>query len=121
MLVAILTLLFLGGGGGMDLFPKAVQKRVPTVVADEARAESVVAQMRYIQDLGAALNKKMNSQFKTWRKRDQAHDAGPELLNELLDEVDAEREVALTKFVDGLYAMKSQMERDEWQALFSTE
>jgi hypothetical protein len=118
MLAALLTWMLLGGSDGMDLFPKAVQKRVPAVVADEARADSVVAQMRQIQAIGTDVDKKARSSFKAWRKRDQAHDAGPELLTDVLDEVDAGRKVALEELVDGIYAMRSEMEREEWHALF---
>ena len=119
MLIALLTMMLLGGGGGIDPFPKDVQKRVVTIVADESRAEGIVAQMRYIQGVGAEAGKEAHARFKAWTKKDLDHDAGPELLTEALDEADAAREASIRKFTDGLYAMKAQMSRAEWEELFT--
>ncbi len=120
MLVALLTIVFLGGGAGMDLFPKSVQKNVAAVVEDESTAEAVVAQMQYVNRVGAELSKTAAKSFRTWRKRDLDHDAGPELFQEAIDEADGERMRTTNRVLDGLFAMKDQMSRSEWEALFAT-
>ena len=112
MLVALVTLLFLGGGGGMDLFPKDVQKNVAVVVEDQATAEAVVAQMRYVERVGSELSAKTAKAFKTWRKRDLDHDAGPELFRQAVDEADAERLRNTDRFLDALLRDETQEDED---------
>ena len=98
---------------------KPVQKMVAQVVEDRDRAKMIQVQMQNSADRLAAEMDVIERRFKAWMKADLDPSTGPETFEELLRDVEGDRLWAQKAGVDALFAMKSQMSRAEWDALFN--
>ena len=117
MLVALVTLLLLGGGGGVDVFSKEARKHVQEVVVDDARADAVVAEMKSAQKSLNNANKEIGKLFKSWGKADSDLDSQGVELESRLRQADGLRSEAMSTFTDSLFLIRDQMTAEEWAAL----
>lgn len=119
MLIALLSVLLLGGGQAYEVVSKPIQKMVKEVVGEEDRADRIVVQMKNSSDRLTAQMEVVEGRLKKWLKADLDPSTGPETFEELMREVENDRLKAQRSAVDALFAMKSQMSRAEWDALFN--
>jgi hypothetical protein len=117
MLIALLTVLLLGGSSGPDVFDKQHRKLVQEVVVDDEKAASVVAAMKSAQKSFERTAKRSKKLVKEWRKSDVDHDAAHEDLKRLLRTSDALRSDALRVFTDSIFEMRAQVTADEWTSI----
>jgi alkylhydroperoxidase family enzyme len=118
MLIALLTMLLLGGGGGegLEVFGKKDHKLAQDVVADEERAAAVVAEMKAAQKRFDQSTKETRGLIKRWRKTDADADAGRAELESMLREAEENRSEAVGIFADAIFAMRQEVTAEEWAA-----
>ena len=119
MLVALLTaFLLVSGGGGIDLFTKDDQKLVEEVIVEEERAEGILRQMEYAERTANEQLAHINDLIKEWQKAGRDYETGPEDLQSTMAGAQEAGTHAQTSFVDALIALKDEMSREEWGAVF---
>ena len=122
MLIAIMTILFLGGGSNMFLdFVSETKGEVKEVVQDEDRRDAALDTLKLMKKEASARNKSTKKLSKLIAK--QVKDGGP---------TTSELETAWSdhyETVDGYYArmidlrfeLRDSVTREEWQQIFATE
>jgi hypothetical protein len=118
MLIALLTVLLLGGGGDIDVFDKEHRRLVQEFIADEEKAAAVTAEMKNAQKSFDRHAKWTNGLVKRWRKSDANPDSGKAELETFLREADAHRSDVLRVYADAILEMRAQVTAEEWDALY---
>jgi uncharacterized protein YoxC len=119
MLIALLTVLLLGGGGdGLEVFSKKDRKLVEETVADKDRSAAAVAEMKAAQKRLDGAAKQSRGLIKRWRKMDADVDSGRAELEPMLSEAVEYRSEALKAFADSIFEMRKQLTAEEWAALY---
>ena len=119
MLIAFfVTLLFVrGGGDDVDVYTKEDRKLVQHVVADEERADAVVAVMESTQKIIDGYVERSGNLTKSWRKIDTDRDSERAEFEPLLREADEYPSDTLQAFADSIFEMREQVTAEEWEAL----
>ena len=118
MLIALLTALLLVGGEGIDLFTRADEARVETVITDEARAKEIVTLMKATDNAASKQLARAMKILSRWSKADRDHSAGRDDLAPVLEELTSIRSTAQREFMDALFELRGKMSEQEWSAVF---
>lgn len=118
MLIALFTLLFLGGGGDFVMFQEEAMERVETVIPDEERAERILDIMEDSTDSISDELEEIRDAIEAWRDADRDPSAGRQEFERALAQVAVNRTQAQQIAVDALFAMRAEMARDEWIGVF---
>ena len=115
MLVALLTLILLGGGGNdPKVFDKVHRNLIEQVVDDDERSAVVLAEMKAAQKELDQTSKQLQDVVKRWGQLDADKSAGRETLEPLLGEAREIQLDAAQAFVDSVFEMRSQLTEEEW-------
>ena len=118
MLIALLTVLLLGGGGGegLEVFGKKHRKMIQEIVVDEERSAAVLAEMKGAQNHFGRTAEQSRGLVTRWRKIDNDHDSGRAELEPMLREAAEYRSEALKTFADSIFELRAQLTAEEWEA-----
>ena len=115
MLVALFTLILLGGGGNdSKVFDKVHRNLIEQVVDDDERSAVVLAEMKAAQKELDQTSKQLQDVVKRWGQLDADKSAGRETLEPLLGEARQIQLDAAQAFVDSVFEMRSQLTEEEW-------
>ena len=115
MLVALFTLILLGGGGNdSKVFDKVHRNLIEQVVVDDERSAVVLAEMKAAQKELDQTSKQLREVVKRWGQLDADKGAGREALEPLLGEAREIQLDAAQAFVDSVFEMRSQLTEEEW-------
>lgn len=117
MLVALMTIMLLGGGG-LEVFSKEQRKLAQEMIEDEDRASAVVGEMKSAQKSFNDTSKQIGKLIKSFKKIDSDHDAGRAELEPLLRQGDQVRVEAQKVLIDAIFEMRQQMTPEEWSAVY---
>ena len=117
MLVALVTLLFIGGDGGLDVFSKEHRKAVVEVVQDADRAAAAIDEMKVAQKELDKKAKEIDRAGKSWARLDEDLASGRTELESAMRESDVIRRGAWEIFADSIFALRERITREEWLAL----
>ena len=115
MLVALFTLILLGGGGNdSKVFDKVHRNLIEQVVVDDERSAVVLAEMKAAQKELDQTSKQLREVVKRWGQLDADKGADREALEPLLGEAREIQLDAAQAFVDSVFEMRSQLTEEEW-------
>jgi hypothetical protein len=117
MLIALVTVLFLGGGGGIDVFDKQHRRMVAEVVEDEAKASEVIDEMKAAQKGIDRKVKELGKVVNSWAKLDKDHASRLAELGPLQRETDELRRQGFEIFADSILTIRELVSREEWSAM----
>jgi hypothetical protein len=124
MLIALL-LAYLGslllGGAGVVLFSGESRDRVETVLVEKAKVKAVLADMDAMEDAASDVREGLTKELKAWAKKDRDHSTGREALTQVSEKFTAQRAEARGKLLDALFAMRSKLTAQQWNAVFREE
>ena len=122
MLIAIMTILFLGGGSSSFLdFISETKDEVKTVVEDEDRRKGALATLKLMKKEASARNKSTNKLTKLIGK--QVEVGGPttsELETAWSDHYETV-DSYYARMIDLRFELKDNVTREEWQQIFAPE
>jgi len=87
-------------------------------IEDETRAERVLNIMKNSTDSISDRLKEVNDALEDWRDADRNPSTGHEEFEQALAQVGTYRETAQQIGVDALFALRAEMSREEWIAVF---
>lgn len=121
MLIALIAALviYLGGNNG-PLVLEQLSEGIPTAVTDKDKAEDLLEQVDQMAALAEDYQKDMLEELEAWSEQDSRHSVGPEALNVVLKTSLKKRILTERAFLDRLYALKSEMTKDQWESVFKT-
>lgn len=119
MLIAIVTVLFLGGGGATyDLFSKDAQNLILSVLDDAEQQEQVKSLMKQGAKEGKKASKELASLLKGWLKEDLEPATGRGEFDRLLVEAEKVRSAAKTSFLDVIFQLRDELTAEQWETAF---
>jgi hypothetical protein len=116
LMVLLLSLLL--GASDISMFAKDDRRQVRREVGDEVRADGVVAAMDGVNELIAGYVERATASFDVLQEIDADPDASEDEYQAVLDELWTDREAVAGQYVDVVFEMRSQMTREEWEAVF---
>lgn len=121
MLVALLTLLFLGGGDSSVMFGFIAETHdmAKTVIADDGRRDRALDLLNSMKKRTKAFDKNVKKSAKSLGKVWLRHGGDPAEVEAIWQEYFAEVDQYNEEMLDLRYEMTGHVTREEWQAIFS--
>lgn len=123
MLIALMTILFLGGGSGSNLmaFISEVNKEVKVTVVDEDRREAALDTLKAMKQHLKEQGKAKDAVFKRLKQVLQDHSVSGDSVEAIWAEHFSSTHDANRKLADLRFELREQLTREEWEAVFAEE
>lgn len=122
MLIALLTIFFLGGGDfGPITFIGEASDNVKTAIVDADKRKEVSATLKAAKSRSKDYVKEINGLSKSLRKRFADHDVSDEDLDGYWSQAHELNLKYSEDLVDIRFALRDQVTREEWEGLFPAE
>jgi hypothetical protein len=123
MLVAIITILILGGGGafGPMVFIDEARDNVENVITDEEQLKEVRADLKAMKGRAKDYSKAMNKLTKDYRKEFGDHDIQGDTMDAYWGQLLSLNETYSKDLTAMRFDLRDQMTREQWEALFPLE
>ena len=120
MLVALLTILFLGGGGGSAVLDSIADSPavVPELLQGDQRREEVLETMDAIEDLGKQQSKAWQDVLKQMKSLLSDRETSTDVIDFLGSADDQQLREINDTTLDHRFALREQLSRDEWEQVF---
>jgi len=119
MLIALLTILFLGGGTyGPMLFIEEASDTAKTAIVDADRRKMVQADLKLMQKRTKQHSKSTKGLTKHLKREFGDYDAGDADLDVYWDQIFSLNAEYSADIADMRFAMRDKLSREEWEALF---
>jgi hypothetical protein len=120
MLIALLTVVLLGGGG-TPFFPKETKVAIREVVVDPMRQKAVLGTIKDVEGFRKKPNKDGQKARKELARLESDHSAEAEEIRAAYEViVDYRREVS-EAYTDAIFEMRANMTSEEWLAVFGSD
>jgi hypothetical protein len=120
VLIALVTAMFLAGGGATyDLFGKDAQKAIVSVLEDTEQEKQVKALMKQGAKSGQKDAKELAKLMKSWLKADLDPASGRAEFDQMFAEAQSLRSEAQESFLDVVFAIQEKVTAEQWEAAFS--
>ena len=118
MLIAILyALTFLFLGGTSLPIAEQIQERVPAVITDKSEAKAILKHAKAMDSVARDALKNLSKDLEAWSKADKDHSVGSGALKAALEKSSDERKKSQEEFLDALFEIKSNMTKEQWDAV----
>ncbi len=120
MLIALLTILFLGGSStGMLDYIADTRDNIKEVMVNDERRKEALGTLKAIKKITKARNKQVKRASKEFRKAFAGADSSDKLLDAIWTGFIAEINQHDHELIDLRFQLKEQLTREEWEAVFS--
>ena len=120
MLIALFTMLFLGGDATPLLaYIDAYQERAKTVITDEGRRDQAKSILKAMEDRNRDHGKTVNSQAELLGEMSEDPNATDAEIDAIWDEYFQDVDAYHAGLADARFELKQYVSRDEWQAIFA--
>lgn len=123
MIIALLTILFLGGGGSfgpMDFFDQA-KDTAKTAIVDDDQRDEVQATLKTMTSRAKDYSKDANKVTTNLRKGFGDHEASTEHFTDIFAEISALNTAYSNDIVEMRFDLRDQVTREQWADLFPVE
>ena len=120
MLVALLTILFLGGGGGSAVLDYIADSTdvVKEMLQGDQRREEVLETMDAIEDLGKQQSKAWQDVLKQMKSLLSDRETSTDVIDDLWSAYYQQLREINDTTLDHRFALREQLSRDEWEQVF---
>ncbi len=122
MLIALMTILFLGGGGASSATLINIannQDVIEEVVLDEDRRDQAVETLKSMKKLAKDQNKAKKSVFKELETAFGEHESSANIVDAIWDDYYRQVNEFSNEAIDLRFQLKDQLTRDEWGQVFN--
>jgi hypothetical protein len=121
MLIALITILFLGSSGDSAVldYIADTRKSVKTVIVDDERRKEVTSTLKTMKNRTSGRAKSARQVAKQLKSALAEHDASEANINAAWDDYFAMTDAYNNDMIDLRFELKEQLSREEWQELFS--
>ena len=121
MLIALITILFLGGSSDSAVldYIADTRKSVKTVIVDDERRKEVTNTLKAMKKRTSGRAKSARQVAKRLKSALADHDASEATINAAWDDYFAMTDAYNNDMIDLRFDLKEQLSREEWQELFS--
>jgi hypothetical protein len=114
MLIALLTMLLLGGGGADGPMPEGFTKYAKEVVAEQSRQEQIKDVVKAMTDISKTYAKEAGQMAKEAYELNRDYNATPSQLEEAIDRYRARRGQLESDLVVERLKLRELLTREEW-------
>ena len=120
MLIALMTILFLGGGGGSAVLDYIADSTdaVKTVLEDDPRRDEALETLKSLKALGKKHSTMRQDTLKEMEKTLAVHEASPQASEEIWSAYYQQVREVNDEVVELRFRLREQLTRDEWQRVF---
>lgn len=121
MLIALMTILFLGGGGSSAVLGYIADSTdaVKEVLQDDDRREEALETMDSLKDLGKQENKARQEVLKQMEDVLGEHDTSSDVVDDLWSGYYQQVREINDAALDHRFALRDQLSREEWEEVFA--
>lgn len=121
MLIALITVLLLGGTGGIELLPlpEDYEKRVKSVIEDKEQRNEIESLVKDANEYAKSYNQRVQDMVNYGLELSTDYNAETKDLEPIYTLIYEEREAAQKKLVEFYSQLVSQMTKEQWQELYS--
>ena len=120
MLIALITIMFLGGGGGSAVLAYIAESTdmVKEVLQDDDRREEALETMASLKDLGKQHSKARQNVVKQMKKALADHETSPDVIDELWASYYQQVREINDATLEQRFELREQLTREEWGRVF---
>jgi hypothetical protein len=121
MLIALMTILFLGGGGSSAVMTYIAEytDTIKEILEDDDRRDTALETMAAFKNLGKQQSKARADVVKQMEKALKDTDRSPEAVNELWSDYYQQVRDINDAAVDHRFELREQLTREEWEQVFN--
>jgi uncharacterized protein YozE (UPF0346 family) len=119
MLIALFTILILGGGGGLIGDIKGVRKEVKAVMEKSDERDAALSTLKQMEKLTSQRDKNYKKYLKQFLVTVSDHEYKISYLDQLWDEYRGTRSNFNVKFIELRFELKEHISREDWARVFS--
>jgi hypothetical protein len=121
MLIALITILLLGGSGGIELLPlpEDYVKRVKSVIEDKESQKKIESLVKDANEYAKTYNKRVQDMVEHGLELSTDYNTESKEFEPIYTMIYEEREAAQKELVEFHSQLVSQMTKEQWQTLYN--